>query len=139
MEPEVLSGIITNAVTQALEAQSKLFQEQLKLVANERDSDKSSSYTLKPIKFATFDEHSETFVSFIQRLKNYLEMNNIDFEDPQQNKASVQVLISCLPAKLYQTLASLTTPNLPKDKTFSELCTLLQDYLCPRPNEIAKQ
>ncbi|XP_026687870.1 uncharacterized protein LOC113472353 [Diaphorina citri] len=50
-----------------------------------------------------------------------------------------QVLLTSLTPKLYQMVADLSAPGLPEEKSFDELCQLLTDQLCPKPNEISEQ
>ncbi|KAL1447852.1 hypothetical protein WDU94_005574 [Cyamophila willieti] len=86
-----------------------------------------------------FDEANETFETYLERLENYLEMKGLDSSTSAGNKSCVQTLINCLSPKQYQVLSSLTTPDLPKNGKFKELCTLLKQHLCPKLNETFEQ
>lgn len=56
---------------------------------------------------------------FKERLEQFFEINDV----PGDKKRAI--MISCLNDSIYKTLRDLCHPNLPKDKTFEELCVLL--------------
>ncbi|KAI5724525.1 hypothetical protein M8J77_003838 [Diaphorina citri] len=86
-------------------------------------------------KIAPFDEKNETFRSYLQRLDNYFAISDIELG----NILRVRLLIANLSPQLYQTLSALTSPGLPSEKSYVELCELLKNHLCPTPNEIWEQ
>jgi len=103
----------------------------------EKKVDKVKS--IVPTRLEPFDESNETFNTYIQRLENYFELNDLVSDDETTDKKKVQLLISCLNPKYFQLLTELTAPEQPKSMKFKILITLLKNHLCPTPNEIAEQ
>lgn len=83
--------------------------------------------------FENFDENEEKFISYKQRLENFSQLKNV-----AADKKSM-VLINYIGAKHYQLLANLCSPRIPSDKSYEELVKLLEQHLCPEPNEISEQ
>lgn len=102
-------------------------------------SSESNQADVRGIQLQQYDETNESFDTYLQRIQNYLELRNITDDTPENDKKAVQILISCLGPKLYHTLTSLTAPALPREKSFKELKSLLEDHLCPKPSEVAEQ
>ena len=86
-----------------------------------------------------FDESQESFTTFAQRLDNFLSLKGLTGTDPDTLNRKVQILINCLSTKHYQLLASLTAPDLPNTKGFTDLIDLLKKYLSPAPNCITER
>lgn len=84
--------------------------------------------------FESFKEDEETFTTYKQRLENYFDMKGVTVGNKK-----VQVLINCIGSKHYQLLSNLTSPELPNTKSYDELVKVLEDHLCPKPNEITEQ
>jgi len=103
----------------------------------EKKVDKVKS--IVPTRLEPFDESNETFNTYIQRLENYFELNDLVSDDDTTDKKKVQLLINCLSPKYFQLLTELTAPEQPKLIKFNILITLLKNHLCPTPNEIAEQ
>ncbi|KAF2883207.1 hypothetical protein ILUMI_22982 [Ignelater luminosus] len=55
------------------------------------------------------------------------------------DKLKAQILINSIGFKYYQLPLYLTSPETPRDKTYSELVTLIENHLCPQPNECIEQ
>lgn len=66
-----------------------------------------------------FDSHDDDWFVFTERLEQFFELN--EFSD-EKKKA---ILITSISDDDYKTLRDLCHPNLPKTKTFDELCELL--------------
>lgn len=95
--------------------------------------------TGKGLQLQPYDETSETFETYMDRIDNYIELKNLSLETEDDGKKCVQILLNCLGPKLYQTLVSLTAPDHPKSKNYKELTALLRTHFCPRPSEVAEQ
>lgn len=91
------------------------------------------------ITFEPFDECLENFNSYSQRLENFFKLKGLNKDDIETNEAKVMVLINCLGSRHYKLLSSLTSPDLPASKTYTELMTLLKNHLAPRKNVVAEQ
>lgn len=46
-----------------------------------------------PTRLEPFDESNETFNTYIQRLENYFELNNLGSDDDKTDKKKVQLLV----------------------------------------------
>ncbi|XP_031336315.1 uncharacterized protein LOC116165755 [Photinus pyralis] len=86
-----------------------------------------------------YDENHETFDCYLQRLDNHLQLKKIDDSTAERDKTYVQILISCLSPKIYQTLTKLTAPDLPNSKSYKELIKMLKEHLAPQASIIAEQ
>lgn len=111
----------------------------LKFLKSNQDQKSDKLNSIVPTRLESFDESNETFNTYIQRLDNYFELNNLVSDDEKTDKKKVQLLISCLNPKYFQLLTELTAPEQPKSIKFNILITLLKNHLCPTPNEIAEQ
>ncbi|KAF2888201.1 hypothetical protein ILUMI_17972, partial [Ignelater luminosus] len=89
--------------------------------------------------FEQFDESKEDFKVYRHRLENYFNLKNVIDGSPDVDKLKAQILINCIGSKYYQLLLCLTSPETPRDKTYSELVTLIENHLCPQPNECIEQ
>ena len=76
---------------------------------------------------------SENLENYIDRLKQYLEVNEI----PEQKK--VAVLLSVIGAKPYAVLKDILSPEAPNTKSFDELVTTLTNHFAPKPLVIAER
>ncbi|KAK9703508.1 hypothetical protein QE152_g29304 [Popillia japonica] len=119
---------IANVLQQLQSMRSKIVEKQNTNQAHVRD-----------IHLQQFDESNETFDSYVQRLDNYLELQNLKENTDENDKKRVQIFISCLGPKHYQILSNLTAPNLPKEQKYGELIDLLRTHISPKPSEIAEQ
>ncbi|KAF2892722.1 hypothetical protein ILUMI_13450 [Ignelater luminosus] len=89
--------------------------------------------------FEQFDESKEDFKVYRHRLENYFNLKNVIDGSPDVDKLKAQILINCIGSKYYQLLLCLTSPETPRDKTYSKLVTLIENHLCPQPNECIEQ
>ncbi|GFO22204.1 hypothetical protein PoB_004870900 [Plakobranchus ocellatus] len=81
----------------------------------------------------SFNEGLETFTNHKERLDAFIIANDITMEK------QTATLLSSIGQKVYNTLRSLTAPNLPVRKTYDELCHLFSSHFCPRPLEIVER
>jgi hypothetical protein len=96
---------------------------------DEASGECSSTPNIRGIHLQPCDESHETFTTYLQRLDNYLEIRSLNSSTPETNNQKVKILINCLRPKTYNTLTSLTAPDLPSKKPFETLTKLLQDQL----------
>jgi hypothetical protein len=82
-------------------------------------------------KIEPFDDAVDTWTAYTERLEQYSEVNGIT------SSKHVPALLSG--GKTYALLRNLTTPDKPKDRSFSDILKLLQDHLSPKPLVIAEQ
>ncbi|KAK3727651.1 hypothetical protein RRG08_032610 [Elysia crispata] len=75
-----------------------------------------------------YDSNVETFQNYAERLEQYFIANDV----AEEKRAAT--LLSCIGAKTYQLLRSLTSPDLP-----DELKVVLNKHLSPQPLEIAER
>ena len=93
-----------------------------------------------------FDTSTETFTAYHERLEQYFVANSIGLypSDASEavkaaaNKNKVAVMISVIGKKTYGTLRDLCSPENPKDKTFEQLCELLERHFKPKQLEVAE-
>lgn len=81
-----------------------------------------------------FDPSRDTWNEYVEVLGHFLSLNKITAE---AEKRSV-LLTSCGP-ETYHVVRGLVQPLTPSDKTFAELCKLVQDHYSPRPSEIVER
>ena len=80
-----------------------------------------------------YDSNVETFQNYAERLEQYFIANDV----AEEKRAAT--LLSCIGAKTYQLLRSLTSPDLPSTKSYDELKVVLNKHLSPQPLEIAER
>ncbi len=80
-----------------------------------------------------FDLSKDSWNKYVEILGHFLLLNKITDE---AEKRSV-LLTSCGPVT-YHVVRGLVQPASPNDKTFDELCTLVQNHFSPRPSEIVQ-
>ena len=86
-----------------------------------------------------FDPNSENFVVYCERLEQFFVANNIGQctadasadSITAASKRKVAVMISMIGKNVYSVLRDLCSPGNPKDKTFEELCEILQQHFKP--------
>lgn len=92
-----------------------------------------------------FDSSTELFTAYLERLEQYFIANSIGQNCSDAEAAAitladkkVSVVISVIGKKAYGTLRDLCSPTSSKEKSFSELCQLLQDHNKPKRLEVAE-
>ena len=89
---------------------------------------------------------AETFTFYSERLDQFVVPNNTRSVPADASaavvaaaeKKKVAVMISVIGKKTYSILRDLCSPANPKDKTFEQLCELLQQYFKPKRLEVAE-
>ena len=84
-------------------------------------------------KLDEFNPRDDSITAYVERVTLYFQANGIE-----ENK-QVAVFLSAIGAKTYSLLRNLTTPALPKDKTFVQLVEILKTHFEPRPLVIAER
>lgn len=87
--------------------------------------------------FAPYNEAEETFEIDLQRFENYITILDLKREEAETKKT--QIFLNTIMVKMFQLLTNLTTPALPKTKTYNELVELLKNHLHPKPNAVVEQ
>ena len=80
-------------------------------------------------KLSTFDQHSESWISYSERLGYYFTANDITNDTKKKS-----ILLSCSGAATYDLLKNLLQPDSPNDKTYDELVKIFSDYFNPKPS-----
>jgi len=73
---------------------------------------------------------SETYMSYIERLKQYFIANDIKGDERQRT-----ILLSICGASTYQLIRNIVSPAKPTDKTLDEIGTLVREHYFPKPSE----
>ena len=81
-------------------------------------------------KFETFDDATETWSAYQERLDMYFEASDVKAE---KRKA---VLLSSCGKEAYKLIRGLVAPQKPSEKTFEELCALFAKHYDPTPSEV---
>ena len=87
-----------------------------------------------------FEPTTETFTVCSERLDQFFVANNIGSNQTSAleaviaaaEKKKVAVIISVISKKTYSVLCDLCSPVNPKEKTFKQLCELLQQHFKPK-------
>ena len=83
--------------------------------------------------FGEFDESKEDWLSYTERLQQYLLANDV----PDEKQHAV-LLSGCGPTT-YQLIRNLTVPAKPTAKSFADLVALVKEHKNPRPSVIVRQ
>ena len=92
------------------------------------------TYQMAHGKLSTFDQHSESWTSYSERLGYYFTANDITDETKKKS-----ILLSCSGAATYDLLKNLLQPTCPNDKSYDELVKVLSDYFNPKPSTIVQR
>ena len=76
-----------------------------------------------------FSGSSESWVSYIERLKQYFIANDIKGEERQR-----AVLLSICGASTYQLIRNVVSPAKPTEKTFDEIVATMKEHYFPKPS-----
>ena len=85
-------------------------------------------------KIGEFDPSQETWVMYVERLELYFVANGIN--DAGKKRA---VLLTVSGASTYRLIRSLSAPDKPVEKTYSELVALLKSHYVPKPSVIMQR
>ena len=80
-----------------------------------------------------FNENEEDWPSYAERLAQFLVVNGV------ADEKKTAALISLIGPKLYKLLKSLTAPDNPSTKAYTDLVKLLTDHLSPKPLVISER
>ena len=80
-----------------------------------------------------FQPDSEIITAYLERTKIYFTANDV------ADEKKVAVLLTVIGPKFFTLLRSLTTPELPQDKSFEELEAVLKAHFQPKPLVIAER
>ena len=80
-----------------------------------------------------FNPANETVTAYLERLQLFVSANSI------ADDKRVPTLLTVVGAEHYSLLRGLVSPQLPKDKSFDELVTLLTKHYDPEPIVIAER
>ena len=86
----------------------------------------------------SFDNSSEQWDQYIERLENFFEANDIPLDTAQVKKRRA-ILLSACGSKVYKQMSSLLAPEKPKDKEFDELVSLIKNYFSPKLSVIIQR
>ena len=84
-------------------------------------------------KIDIYEQSSESWTCYQERLDQYFVANEV------ANDKKGPALLSLIGPKTYGVLRDLTSPNLPKEKTYKQLCELLSKHFNPEPLVIAER
>ena len=85
-------------------------------------------------KLSEFEKDKEDWTSYVERLELFFKANEITEEDKQK-----AILLSSCGASTYKLFKGLAAPTKPKDKSLTELVTLMKEHQEPKPNPIAER
>ncbi|CAC5423728.1 Uncharacterized protein K02A2.6 [Mytilus coruscus] len=77
-------------------------------------------------KIEPFDDSTETWSSYVERLEQYFAVNALE------NEKKVPALLALLGGKTYGLLRNLTLPDKPAAKSYDDIVKLLKDHLSPK-------
>ena len=80
-----------------------------------------------------FNENEESWESYIERLEQYFELNNMAAEK------KVPALLTFIGPKVYQLLKDFVSPQRPSEKSYAEIVNVLKDHLTPKTITIAER
>lgn len=86
-----------------------------------------------------FDENSETWEHYTERLGHYFDANGIGDTTGDDKAKRRAILLSVCGSKVYKLMCDLLAPAKPKEKSYQELVKLIQDHLAPKPSEIVQR
>ena len=85
------------------------------------------------VTFQEFQPNSKTITAYLERANNYFVANGVGVN------RQVAVLLSEIGTKHYMLLRSLTAPQLPHEKSFDDLASVLQSHFQLKPMLIAER
>ncbi|CAG2199396.1 GALNT [Mytilus edulis] len=103
------------------------------------DGSQSQKWIIKDMKWEyigkiePFDDSTETWSSYVERLEQYFAVNALE------NEKKVPALLTLLGGKTYGLLRNLTLPDKPATKSYDDIVKLLKDHLSPKPLIVAER
>ena len=89
-------------------------------------------------KFEQFFPDSRNIIRFLEQLDQYSEANCVP-KDSSESQKRRAILISVIGAKVYDVLSDLSSPAVPKEKSYDQLATILRDHYAPKKLVIAER
>ena len=86
-----------------------------------------------------FDDKSDTWTNYIDRLDQFFIANDISAPQEGQNDKRKAILLSCVGPKTYSLLCNLVQPNKPGDKSYDEIVSIVKNHHNPKPSEIVQR
>ena len=86
-----------------------------------------------------FDEKTETWEHYTERLGHYFDANGISDESTDYKAKRRAILLSVCGSKIYKLMFDLLAPEKPGVKSYQKLVKLIQDHLTPKPSEIVQR
>ena len=80
-----------------------------------------------------FEAHNEDWETYVERVEMFFDANGTE------NDKHVAILLSCVGAKTYGLLKSLTAPAKPSEKSYKEIVDILKNHLNPKPLVIGER
>jgi len=87
------------------------------------------------LQFENFDESKEPFTCYRERIENFFELRGVVQDSPIR----ARVLLNSIGSNYYQLITTLTAPEPPTSKSYTQLLDVLQNHLCPKPNPVVEQ
>ncbi|CAC5397747.1 unnamed protein product [Mytilus coruscus] len=81
-----------------------------------------------------FDDNSEDWIQYTERLNHYFIANNIESMEKQR-----AILLSACGKKTYKLMRNLSAPQKPGEKTYDDIVKLVTDHQNPKPSSIVQR
>ena len=81
-----------------------------------------------------FDNSSEDWISYTERIQQYFSANEIEHMEKQR-----AILLGCCGPQTYQLIKNFLAPEKPATKSYEELLELVGDHLNPKPSIIVQR
>ena len=81
-----------------------------------------------------FDDISEDWIQYTERLNHYFIANNIESMEKQR-----AILLSACGKKTYKLMRNLSAPQKPGEKTYDDIVKLVTDHQHPKPSSIVQR
>ena len=88
-------------------------------------------------KVPEFKSEDEEWIQYVERLDFYFIANKHIIKDDEDQKRAV--LLNGVGAKTYNLVRNLVSPAKPSDKSYKEICQLVQAHHNPMPSEIVER
>ncbi|UYV81492.1 K02A2.6-like, partial [Cordylochernes scorpioides] len=134
---EIFSPVIKNDSLRVILAFAAIMQYDIKcfdiVTAYLYGNLEETIYTKQPEGFEEYNEETETFETFYERLEQFLILEEAGDE---KKKA---YLLTLMGSKTYGVLKNLCSPILPKDKTFDNLIDILKRHFSPKRSIVVER
>lgn len=124
---ETLKKLI-NAFEKSTKLQSQLLQTIQMSQASQSQPIATTAPVTSSLKFEEFQSEKESISIYLERLKVYLQLPGINSESEAHQQVKKNVLLSSIGSTHFQVMKDLCLPSEVTDKSFKELCTLIEDH-----------